>query len=117
MEEYLGIKPEDNIKGVMQDVHWSYGYFGYFATYALGNLVSVQLWEKINQDIPDLAEQIRRGNFAELLAWLRKNIHSHGRKFEPQELVQRVTGSRIDPAPYMRYLKKNTQPDLKRLSR
>ncbi len=105
MEEYLGVTPENHILGVMQDVHWSYGYFGYFATYALGNLVSVQLWEKINQDIPDLAEQIRRGNFAELLAWLRKNIHCHGRKFEPQELVQRVTGSRIDPAPYMRYLK------------
>jgi carboxypeptidase Taq len=78
---------------------------GYFSTYALGNLVSVQLWEKINEDIPTLADQIRSGEFSALLGWLREKIHVHGRKYEPQELVQRVTGSKIDPAPYVRYLK------------
>jgi len=105
MEEYLGIIPPDDAQGVLQDIHWSAGLIGYFSTYALGNLVSVQLWECINRDIPDLEEQIRRGEFAALLSWLREKVHRHGRKFEPQELVERVTGSKIDPAPYVRYLR------------
>jgi carboxypeptidase Taq len=106
MKEYLGVTPPDDARGVLQDIHWSWGLFGYFSTYALGNLISAQLWEKINQEIPDLADQIRAGKFDALLGWLRKNIHVHGRKFMPQELVQKVTGSKIDPAPYMRYLRK-----------
>jgi carboxypeptidase Taq len=104
MQEYLGVVPPDDTLGVLQDVHWSGGMIGYFSTYALGNLISVQLWERVNEDIPDLAAQVQEGEFAELLSWLRENIHRHGAKFEPQELVQRVTGSKIDPAPYMRYL-------------
>jgi carboxypeptidase Taq len=67
-------------------------------------LISLQLWEVIRRDIPDLDDQIRRGEFVNFLGWLREMIHCHGRKFKPQELVERVTGSKIDPAPYMRYL-------------
>ncbi len=104
MQEYLGVTPPNDAKGVLQDIHWSIGSIGYFSTYALGNLVSAQLWEKINQDIPDLSEQIRQGKFDALLGWLREKIHRHGAKFEPQELVQKVTGSKIDPAAYLRYL-------------
>jgi carboxypeptidase Taq len=106
MQEYLGVTPPNDAEGVLQDVHWSGGMIGYFSTYALGNLISAQLWEKINQDLPDLADQIRAGKFESLLAWLREKIHRHGCKFEPQELVQKVTGSKIDPAPYVRYLTK-----------
>ena len=105
MEEYLGITPPNNALGVLQDVHWSAGMVGYFSTYALGNLISVQLWEKMQSDMPDMEEQIRKGEFGDLLAWLVTNIHQHGKKYEPQELVQRVTGSKIDSAPYVRYLK------------
>jgi carboxypeptidase Taq len=104
-KEYLGIVPPDDAQGVLQDVHWSSGLMGYFPTYALGNLVSAQLWEKINQEIPDLDEQTRAGKFDALLDWLKRNVHTHGRKYETQELVQKVTGSKIDPAPYMRYLR------------
>ncbi len=104
MEEYLGVIPPDDKDGVLQDVHWSGGMIGYFSTYALGNLVSVQLWERINEDIPDLTDQIRQGAFEALLGWLRENIHRHGAKYEPQELVQHITGSKIDPAPYVNYL-------------
>ena len=104
MREYLGVTPPSDKNGVLQDIHWSGGMVGYFSTYALGNLISAQLWERLNQDIPDLAEQIRQGEFSNLLGWLRANIHRHGSKYKPQELVQRVTGSRIDPAPYLRYL-------------
>ena len=106
MEEYLGVTPPNAAKGVLQDVHWSGGMIGYFSTYALGNLISAQLWERINQDIPDLPEQFRQGEFDTLLAWLRKNVHRHGAKFEPQELIQKITGSKIDPAAYVRYLTK-----------
>ena len=105
MQEYLGLTPPDDAQGVLQDIHWSMGSLGYFATYALGNLISVQWWETMQRDIPDVEDQIRRGEFAALLGWLREKVHRHGAKFEPQELVQRVTGSTITPEPYMRYLR------------
>lgn len=104
MQDYLGIVPPNDRLGVLQDVHWSAGLIGYFPTYALGNLVSAQLWETIRRDIPDLEAQIARGEFANLLAWLREKIHQHGAKFEPQDLVRRITGSPITPEPYLRYL-------------
>lgn len=106
MQEYFGITPPNDAMGVLQDVHWSYGSIGYFSTYALGNLVSAQLWEKINKDIRDLDDQIRQGNFSELLGWLRTKVHVHGHKYDPQDLVQMVTGSKITPEPYVRYLTK-----------
>ena len=106
MQEYLGIVPPNDAKGVLQDIHWSGGSIGYFSTYALGNLVSAQLWEKIRKDIRDLDDQICKGNFSELLGWLRTNIHQYGHKYDPQDLVERVTGSKITPEPYVRYLTK-----------
>jgi len=109
MQDYLGLTPPTDALGVLQDIHWSGGMIGYFSTYALGNLISVQLWERINADIPDLSGQIRRGEFEALLGWLRENVHRHGSKYEPQELVERVTGSKIDSAPYMRYLQEKYQ--------
>lgn len=104
MEDYLGVKPQRDSDGVLQDIHWSMGAIGYFSTYALGNLVSAQLWECVTKEIPDISLQIEKGEFSVLLNWLRKNIHSHGAKFEPQELVERVTGSKITPKPYLKYL-------------
>ena len=86
MKEYLGIVPPNDALGVLQDIHWSGGMLGYFSTYALGNLISAQLWEKINQDVPDLDEQFRKGKFDALLGWLHTNIHQHGRKYDPQDL-------------------------------
>ncbi|MFT3895389.1 MAG: carboxypeptidase M32 [Anaerolineales bacterium] len=106
MQEYLGITPPNDAKGVLQDIHWSGGAIGYFSTYALGNLVSAQLWEKINKDIKDLDEQIRKGKFDVLLGWLHEKVHRHGHKYDPQDLVKKVTGSKITPEPYVRYLTK-----------
>ncbi len=105
MQAYLGLTPPDDAQGVLQDIHWSMGALGYFATYALGNLISVQWWEAIQQDIPDLEDHLRRGEFAPLLTWLREKVHRHGAKFEPQELVRRVTGQGIQAEPYLRYLR------------
>jgi carboxypeptidase Taq len=104
MHEYLGVIPKDDTHGVLQDIHWAGGLIGYFPTYALGNVISVQFWECIQKNIPDLEDQIARGDFKPLLNWLRQNIHIHGAKFETQELVKKVTGSTIDPQPYLRYL-------------
>ena len=104
MEEYLGVRPPDDASGVLQDIHWSAGLLGYFATYTLGNLISAQLWERFGAAHPARDADIGRGDFSTLLSWLRSEVHEHGRMFEPQELVRRATGSPVDPAPYLRYL-------------
>jgi len=104
-EEFLGLVPPDDAVGVLQDIHWSGGMVGYFPTYALGNLVAAQLWGKINEDIPDLESRIEKGEFGALLGWLRENVHTHGSKFEPVELLTKVTGSGLTAKPYLRYLR------------
>ena len=96
MREYLGLQPPDIVHGVLQDVHWSDVSFGYFPTYALGNVVSVQLWERAREDLGELEPRFERGEFAPLREWLGEHVHRHGRAFTPQELLQRVTGSPID---------------------
>jgi len=103
-KEYLGIVPPNDAEGILQDVHWSFGGFGYFPTYALGNLVSAQLWEKMSEEIKDVEDKIEKGEFNVIRAWLRKNVHVHGAKYEPQELVQKITGSKITPESYIKYL-------------
>lgn len=104
MNDYLGLIPPNDSVGVLQDVHWSAGLIGYFPTYAIGNLISVQLWEKIREEITDIDDKISNGEFNDLLDWLRKNVHQYGSKFEPQELIHKITGSQIDAKPYIRYL-------------
>ena len=104
-EEFLGLVPPDDAVGVLQDIHWSGGMVGYFPTYALGNLVAAQLWGKINEDIPDLESRIEKGEFGALLGWLRENVHTHGSKFEPVELLTKVTGSGLTAKPYLRDLR------------
>ena len=104
-EEYLGIPIPNDSVGVLQDVHWSGGGFGYFPTYSLGNIISVQIWERVLADLPDLPEQFEAGEFGQLHEWLRTNLYSLGRKFTPQETLERVVGGPIDAQPYVRYLK------------
>lgn len=104
MQEFLGITPPNDKEGVLQDIHWSIGAIGYFPTYALGNLVSAQLWEAALAAMPDLPQQIERGEFGGLLAWQRENIHRHAGKFEPMELIVRATGKPLSAEPYLRYL-------------
>ncbi len=105
MKAYLGLTPPNDALGVLQDVHWSSGLIGYFPTYALGNLLAAQWFERIRADLPDLDAQIEAGQFAPLLDWLRRHIHRHGGKFTPDELIRRVTGQPLQAAPFMRYLK------------
>jgi carboxypeptidase Taq len=104
MSQYLGVDVPDDARGVLQDVHWSRGGFGYFPTYSLGNVISVQIWETLRSDIGDVDEQVARGEFREIREWLREHLHRHGRKFTPQETLERVVGGPIDPEPYLAYL-------------
>src|SRR4029077_4348031 len=79
---------------------------GSFPTYGLGNLISAQLWERVTADLPDLAEPFERGEFGALREWLRENLARHGRKFTPRQTLERAAGvARIDPEPYVRYLR------------
>jgi carboxypeptidase Taq len=107
MWDLLGVEVPDDTRGVLQDTHWAIGEIGYFPTYALGNLISAQLWERINGDLPGLDESFERGEFGDLREWLRENVHRHGRKFTPSETLERAAGAKaIDPEPYVRYLSK-----------
>jgi carboxypeptidase Taq len=105
MKEYLGVDVPDDAHGVLQDMHWSIGLFGYFPTYQLGNVVSVQIWERARADLGDVEEQFARGEFAPLREWLREHIYRHGSRYPPRELLRQVTGSDLDPEPYLEYLR------------
>jgi carboxypeptidase Taq len=105
MHSYLGLDVPDARAGVLQDIHWADATFGYFPTYSLGNVMSVQIWEKACADLGDLDGKIARGEFEALREWLREHLHRHGRKFTPRETLLRAAGSEIDPEPYVRYLK------------
>ena len=104
MQSYLGIVPERDAEGVLQDVHWSMGAFGYFPTYTLGNLYSVQFFEQATLELPQLEEEMRAGHLLPLRRWLEQKIHRWGRMFTPDHLARRVTGSGVNPEPFLRYL-------------
>lgn len=106
MEEYLGIIPPTDAEGVLQDVHWSLGAFGYFPTYTLGNLYSVQFFEQAKMEIPHLEDEIAAGQLMTLRRWLEQKIHRWGRMFTPDHLSRRITGSSINPEPFLSYVEK-----------
>ena len=104
MEEYFGIAPENDAEGVLQDVHWSDGLFGYFPTYTIGNVLSVQFFDEAVKQRPEIPIKMKEGEFSTLHTWLRENIYRHGSRYDPDELVERATGRLLDTAPYLRYL-------------
>lgn len=104
MKEYLDIVPENDAEGVLQDVHWSHGSFGYFPSYMLGNLFSAQFYHKMKKDIPEYDNKIKNGDFDTILNWLRVNVHEHGKKFEPKDLLEKVTGEKLNINYFMDYL-------------
>ena len=105
MQDYLGLTPDTDSDGVLQDIHWSLGIFGYFPTYALGNLMSTQLFNKARQDIGALDDQIASGQFSELLQWLRQHVHCYGRKLLAPEILKQATGESLDSASWIAYIK------------
>jgi len=103
MKDYLGVVPSHDGEGVLQDVHWSMGAFGYFPTYTLGNLYAVQFYEQARLEIPHLEDEIAAGQMMVLRRWLGQKIHRWGRMFTPDHLAQRVTGISLTPEPFLRY--------------
>jgi carboxypeptidase Taq len=104
MQELLGVTPRRDSEGVLQDIHWAMGLFGYFPTYSLGNLYSAQLFDKAKKAIPDLGDQIGKGNLTPLRNWLIKNVHRPGRTFSAAELVRRASGQKPSPRAFVAYV-------------
>ena len=104
MREYLGVIPPTDSQGVLQDIHWSTGYFGSFPTYTIGNVMAAQFMEAAQRDLPGLDQTLATGDYQPLLAWLTENIYRHGRAYSPEELLMRVTGSGLQAGPYLAHL-------------
>ena len=109
MQEYLGIVPERDAEGVLQDVHWSFGAIGYFPTYTLGNLYAAMLYQQAKTDMPELEKQIAQGNLLPLKEWLNQKIHRWGRQWQAQELIQRITGKSLEAQPFLQSLRQKMQ--------
>ena len=105
MKNYLGIEVPDDVRGVLQDVHWAGGAFGYFPSYALGNLYSAQIYATARKKISNFDELVSKGDFEPILAWLRENIFSMGKRYTPAELIKKVTGEQLNPQLFFNYLK------------
>jgi len=103
-QSYLRLTPGNDAEGCLQDIHWSAGLFGYFPTYTLGNVFAAQLFDRAEQDLVDLPQQIERGEFAGLLGWLREKIHRHGKRWWSTELVFQATGAQPSPHPFLAQL-------------
>jgi carboxypeptidase Taq len=103
--EYLGVEVPDDAHGVLQDVHWASGLIGYFPTYALGNLIAGQMFQRAHADLPDLDAQLGAGDLHGLREWLREHVHRHGAKFSSSELLDRLVGGPIAVGPFVDYLK------------
>jgi carboxypeptidase Taq len=102
--DYLGMEIKDDAEGVLQDVHWAHGYFGYFPSYAIGNIYSGHLLSKLEREMPDWKEGIAKGRFASILQWLSSNVHALGNLYDPLVMLKKVTGEEIDPKHFIRYL-------------
>jgi len=103
-EENLGIRPSNDRDGVLQDVHWSLGYFGYFQSYSLGNMYSAQIYDALKADLGNVDELIAGGNFEPIKKWLGEHIHQYGSIYTPVELIIKATGKPLQAKPYLDYL-------------
>ena len=103
-EEYLGVRPETDAEGCLQDIHWSHGNFGYFPTYSLGSVMATQLFAAAEDDLGDLDDRIEAGEFADLLGWLRENVHRHGKRYETDDLLEAATGESFTADYFLDYV-------------
>ncbi|MGD8450363.1 MAG: carboxypeptidase M32 [Phycisphaerae bacterium] len=110
IRKLLSVTPNDDAEGCLQDIHWSLGTFGYFPTYQLGNLYAAQFFAAARRALPDLDQQLARGELLSLREWLQENIHRHGQRYRAGELVERVTGQPLSHGPFMAYLKAKLCP-------
>jgi carboxypeptidase Taq len=104
MRAYLDVDVPNDALGVLQDVHWAHGGIGYFPTYALGSVISAQIWQQVKADMPDIEDAFARGEFLGLREWLREHLHRYGRKFTAKETIELVAGGPLDPEPFISYV-------------
>ncbi len=104
-ERDLGVRPPTDADGVLQDIHWSAGLFGYFPTYSLGNIYASQLFEQASKELGDMPTAFARGEFQPLLQWLRQKVHSVGNRFSSRDLMTKITGRPIDSQPLISHLR------------
>jgi carboxypeptidase Taq len=105
MNEYLGVTPDSDAKGVLQDVHWSGGSFGYFPSYALGYIYAAQLKNAMMEAMPDFDQMVEQGNLLPIKEWLTENIHQYGKTKKPIEILKDVTGESLNPDYLITYFK------------
>ncbi len=103
-QDYLGIKVPNDAIGCLQDIHWSWGNIGYFPSYSLGHLYAAQMFEKARKELGDVESQFQKGDFEPLRQWLTKNVHEHGRRFKPDQLIEFITGRPLSADPLAAYL-------------
>ncbi|WP_255170664.1 carboxypeptidase M32 [Natrononativus amylolyticus] len=104
-EEYLGVRPDTDAEGALQDIHWSHGSFGYFPTYSLGSVLAAQLYDAAEEDLGDLDDRIREGEFDDLNGWLREHVHAHGKQYTTPDLVEEATGESYTADYFLEYAK------------
>ncbi|SHK49696.1 carboxypeptidase Taq [Clostridium cavendishii DSM 21758] len=104
-KEYLGVEPSSDSEGVLQDMHWSDGSFGYFPSYALGNLYGAQMLNKLKSDVPNIYEELQKGNMKPIYEWLKDNVHRYGAIYKPAELIYKVTGEELTAKYFIDYLR------------
>ena len=104
MEELLGLRPENDVEGVLQDIHWYQGSIGYFTTYSLGSVLSAQIYSSMEEEIEGLDEKIAEGDFEDLREWLKENIHSKGSLYKTEDLIEQATGEKLNPEYFLNYI-------------
>lgn len=104
MDEMLGVKPDNDVEGVLQDMHWSNGVFGYFPTYAIGTIYASQLFKKLSEEKPDIVFEIEKGEFGNIISWLRENIHKYGRLMTADEIIKKACGEGLNSKVFVEYL-------------
>lgn len=105
MEELLGVRPESDKEGVLQDIHWYQGSIGYFTTYSLGSVISAQLYSCMDDEVESLEEKIQRGDFKDVRSWLKNNIHRHGKTFKTEDLIENATGEKPTAEHFLKYIR------------
>ena len=104
MADRLEVRPANDVEGVLQDIHWAHGSFGYFPTYAIGAVIAAQFWESLRAATPDLETQLQAGNFGSVTSWLAAHVHGQGARLPLPELMKEVTGKPLTAQPALRYL-------------
>jgi carboxypeptidase Taq len=102
-KDYLGVEVPDDRRGILQDVHWSHGSFGYFPTYSMGSFYAAQFFHQAEREFPQIREEMHHGRYEKLHEWLREHIYDHGRRYDPEDLCQKITGESLDIRYFMEY--------------